>query len=108
MRRIRPFSWFIIIVNIFFLYAIFSGLNETSKSCDGLSGDDLNICQAGTAIGAGIGVFALVFFWVLVDLILLILWIVSNKKARTCPACGRKVKVGKTECDKCGHKFGVQ
>lgn len=105
MLKLRPLSWVIIAINLFFLYATVSGISETSKSCDGLTGDDLTICQAGTAIGAGIGVGIILFFWVLIDLILLIVWLVSNKNQRECPKCGRKVKRGRTECAKCGYQF---
>ena len=105
MLRIRPLSWIIIIINIFFIYATISGVSETSKSCNGLTGDDLSICQAGTAIGAGLGVGVILFFWLLIDLILLIIWLVTNKSQRECPKCGRRIKRGPTVCPKCGHQF---
>jgi hypothetical protein len=105
MLKLRPLSWVIIAINLLFLYATFSGLSETSKSCTGLTGDDLSICQAGTAIGAGLGLGIILFFWVMIDLILLIIWFVSNKNQRECPKCGRKIKRGLTTCPKCKHKF---
>jgi ribosomal protein L37AE/L43A len=43
--------------------------------------------------------------WVMVDIILLVIFLVTKKKGRECPACGRKVKVGLTKCEKCGHDF---
>ena len=79
MLKLRPLSWVIIAINLLFLFGTISGVSETTKSCEGLTGDDLSICQAGTAIGAGIGVGIILFFWVLIDLILLIVWLVSNK-----------------------------
>jgi len=103
--KLRPLSWVIIAVNLFFVYATFSGLSGASKSCDGLSGDDLSVCQAGTAIGASLGVGIILFFWVLIDLILLVIWLVTNKNQRECPKCGRRVKRGLTECAKCGYQF---
>jgi DNA-directed RNA polymerase subunit RPC12/RpoP len=105
MLKMRPLSWVIIAVNLLFLFATFSGLSETTKSCDGLTGDDLSFCQAGTAIGAGIGVAVILFFWVLIDVILLIVWLVSNKNQRECTKCGRKIKRGLIKCPKCGHEF---
>ena len=105
MIKLRPLSWVIIAINLLFLFGTISGISETSKSCDGLTGDDLTICQAGTAIGAGIGVGIILFFWVFVDIILLIVWLVSNRNQRECPKCGRKIKRGLTKCPKCDHQF---
>lgn len=105
MKKIRPFSWVIVIINAFFLYAVFGGMAESAKNCDGLSGDELDLCQGATAVGAGIGIFIILFFWVMIDLILFIIWYVTNKNQRSCPTCGRKVKVGKIKCDKCGYEF---
>ena len=76
-----------------------------AESCAGMTGDDLAACEAGTAIGAGIGAFMIIFLWMLVDVILLVIFLVTKKKGRECPACGRKVKVGVTECAACGHSF---
>ena len=105
MLKLRPLSWVIIAINLLFLFGTISGISETSKSCDGLTGDDLTICQAGTAIGASIGVGIILFFGVLVDIILLIVWLVSNRNQRECPKCGRKIKRGLTKCPKCDHQF---
>jgi len=105
MLKLRPLSWIIILINILFLYATISAVSDTAKSCEGLTGDELDLCQAGTAIGAGIGFGIVLFFWVLIDLILLIIWLVTNKNQRECPKCGRKIKRGLTVCPKCGHQF---
>ena len=92
-------------MNALFGVWIFSGLSSVSSSCDGEVGDALSACQAGTAIGAGIGVTFIFFFWVAFDVILGIIWLVTNKNVRSCPACGTKAKVGVTKCTKCGHDF---
>ena len=105
MLKLRPLSWVIIVINIFFLYGTISGISNSSKNCDGLTGDDLSICQAGTAVGAGIGVGIILFFWVMVDLILLIVWLVTNKNQRECPKCGKRVKRGLTTCSSCKYEF---
>lgn len=70
-----------------------------------MTGDELDACEAGTAIGASIGVGIIVFFWFLVDGILGILWLVTRPKGRPCPDCGTRVKEGATVCPKCGHDF---
>ena len=106
MRKLRPLSWVIIVINILFAWWLIGGVGSAvSDSCTGMTGDELSACEAGTAIGAGIGTAFILFLWVVVDIILLVIFLVTNKKGRECPACGRKVKVGKTECDKCGHSF---
>ena len=106
MKKLRPLSWVIIVVNILFAWWLFGGVGSAvSESCEGLTGDDLTTCQAGTAIGAGIGVIFILFLWVMVDIILLVIFLVTKKKGRECPACGRKVKVGVTQCSSCGHNF---
>lgn len=106
MPRLRPLSWVIIAINLLFLYATVSGVSSAAEdSCEGLFGDSLSACQAGTAIGTGLGVGIILFFWVSINLILLTIWLVSNKKQRECPKCGRKVKRGLTSCPKCEHQF---
>jgi hypothetical protein len=109
MKKLRPLSWVIIAVNILFVVWLIGGLGSAVKdSCAGETGDQLTACQAGTAIGAGIGGFMILFLWVMVDIILLVIFLVTKKKNRECPTCGRKVKVGSTLCSSCGHDFAKQ
>jgi hypothetical protein len=105
MGKLRPLSWVIIAVNVLFLWSLLTGVGSNATSCDGLSGDSLSACQAGTAIGTGIGVLMLIVLWAFIDIILLVIFLVTNKKQRSCPACGRKVKVGLTQCSKCSYDF---
>lgn len=107
MRKLRPLSWFIIFVNLLFLWSIFSGVGATADSCAGLSGDSLTSCEAGTALGTGLGIFMILVLWAVVDIILLVIFLVTNKKQRTCPVCARRVKVGVTKCSGCGHDFRI-
>lgn len=106
MKKLRPLSWVIIVINLLFVAWLVGGVGgAVNSSCENMTGDELSACQAGTAIGAGIGTFMIIFLWMMVDVILLVIYLVTNKKARTCPACGRKVKVGLTSCAACGHSF---
>jgi hypothetical protein len=92
-------------VNALFVFWIFGGVGSASNNCDGEIGDSLTACQAGTAICAGIGVFMILVLWVIVDFILLVIWLITRKKTRSCPVCGKNVKQGKTVCKSCGHDF---
>lgn len=106
MKRLRPLSWIIIGINILFAFWLFGGVGSAvSDSCVGETGDALTACQAGTAIGAGIGTFMILTLWMIVDVILLVIFLVTKKKNRECPTCGRKVKVGVTKCAGCGYDF---
>jgi len=105
MTKFRPFTWVIIVTNIIFVWWIIAGVGATSENCGGLTGDDLSLCEGATAVGAGIGAFMIIVLWVLVDIILLVLWLVTRKKQRLCPACGASAKSGVTVCKKCNHDF---
>jgi hypothetical protein len=61
--------------------------------------------MAGTAIGAGIGIMFILFLWAMVDVILGVTWLVTNKSKRSCPACGQNVKKGLTVCPSCQFNF---
>jgi hypothetical protein len=98
----------ILIVNVLFLIWLVGGLASTSDSCAGLRGSELDACQAGTAIGASIGVGIILFLWVLVDIILGIIWLVTNRSRRACPVCGKDVKKGLTVCKNCGYDFAAR
>jgi hypothetical protein len=106
MRKLRPLSWVILAINILFVWWLFAGLGSAvQESCEGMTGSDLEACQAGTAIGAGLGGILIMTLWVMVDIILLVIFLVTKKKPRECPTCGKKVKVGLTQCSSCGHDF---
>ena len=80
--RFRVFTWVILVVNVLFLIWIISALGAAGNNCAGLQGDALRACQAGTAVGAGIGTIIILFLWALVDVILGILWLVTRKRAQ--------------------------
>jgi len=107
MRNWRKFTWFILAVQALFVVWIISGVSSVSDSCSGLTGSDLDICQAGTAVGASIGVGIILFLWAVVDVILIVIWLVTGRGGRDCPVCGKSVKKGKTKCESCGHDFAA-
>lgn len=105
MRGWRKMTWFILAVQILFLIWIIAGVNEASNNCVDEVGSAKDLCEAGTAVGASIGVGLIIFLWIFVDIVLGLIWLITNRGQRDCPACGHAVKKGNTECRKCGHSF---
>ena len=95
MKNIRPMGWLIIVFNAYYLYAFSKGIVDISA--DG-GGD--------TAVGIH-ALFSL-FVWAVLNIILYVLFRVTAKKKRECPACGVKVPVGVTVCQKCSFDFKKQ
>jgi len=79
-RRLRPFTWFILAVNVLFLVWVVSAPSGASKGCAGLTGDQLQACRAGTTVGTAIGVAVIIFLWVATDVILGVVWLVTNRR----------------------------
>ena len=88
MRGIRPVGWVIILLNVYF-FVSFSMQIDPNDS-------DLAI---------GIQGFVLIFFLAILNTFLYVLYRVTGKKKRECPACGSKVKVGITTCSECSFDF---
>ena len=92
MLGIRIFGWVIIAINAYFVYAFSKGVIELSA--DG-SGD------------AAIGIYAFMsmIIWAVLNIILYVLYRVTGRKKRECPACARNVKKGLTICPSCNFDF---
>jgi hypothetical protein len=105
MPKWRPFTWVIVVINVLFLVWIIAGVGGVVDECANEVGSAKQACEAGTAVGASIGVGIIVVFWFFVDGILGILWLITRPKGRPCPVCGTRVKEGVTICQKCGHDF---
>ncbi len=95
MKNIRPMGWLIIAFNAYYLYAFSKGVVEISAEGGG---------------DTAIGIYALfsLFVWAVINIILYILFKITAKKKRECPACGVKVPVGVTVCHKCSFDFKKQ
>jgi len=82
-RRHRPFTWFILLVNLAFLAWVIAGAASGSgnaTNCGSLSQHTCNeVSHAGTAIGVGL----IIVFWAIVDVILGILWLVTRRREPT-------------------------
>ena len=95
MKNIRPMGWLIIAFNVYYLYAFSKGIVDISAEGGG---------------DTAVGIYALfsLFVWAVLNIILYILFRVTAKKKRECPACGVKVPVGLTVCQKCQFDFKKQ
>ena len=79
-KKRHVFRWVFLAIQALFLIWIVSGVSGASDNCAGRTGQALESCQAGTAVGAGIGVFMIVFLWVAVDVILGVGYLIFRKK----------------------------
>lgn len=79
MRSWRFFTWVILVVQALFILWMAYALFSTSDDCTGLSGNLADACKAGAAIGLGVGFVVILFVWSLVDIILGVIWVVTNK-----------------------------
>ena len=91
MRGIRPFGWFIIIFNAWWLYTIVDSVQNAA-----------NEAEAG---GAVLGYLVVAGF---VNVVLYVLYRITNRSRRRCPACDVVVQTGLTQCTNCGFDFKKQ
>ena len=80
MPRWRKMTWAIVIWTVLMALWVVGGVGAAGDNCAGLSGVQLDTCQAGTAIGAGIGVTLLIGIWFVGFLVLAILWFATRPK----------------------------
>jgi hypothetical protein len=92
-------TWTILVwTALFALWGISAG-GALSNRCVGLTGDDLSVCQAGTAIGGGIGLTFIFMLWFIGFIVLAIVWFMSRPKNMVIvygPA-GQQVSVSEAE-----------
>ena len=104
----RKGTYIILIFNLLMLAWVVSGAasaSGTPTDCGTLSEE---ACNAASDVGTGIGVFLLLVLWAIGNVILGVIWLVTNrKKTRDCPVCGHDVKKGVVTCQACGHDFRV-
>lgn len=79
-KKRRVFRWVFLAVQLLFLIWLIAGTSGAADNCAGEAGDALEACQAGTAIGAGIGAFMIIFLWLAVDAILAISYLIFRKR----------------------------
>lgn len=105
----RKGTYVILAFNLFMLAWIISAASSGSVAsgdainCGSLSQSDCNTAQG---IGTSIAVMLLIPLWAMGNIILGVLWLVTNgKKGRDCPVCGNTVKKGLVALKSCGHDF---
>ena len=82
----RTFGKVIIGINVIFLLWIVVGVGGSEDLCDTPEERGvltLEECEAATAVGTGIGVALICGMWAVVDIILLVLYLVTQPKAET-------------------------
>jgi hypothetical protein len=80
MPRWRKATWALLIFNLLILVWIVTGVGAVSNECGGKIGDALTTCQAGTAIGAGLGITFIIILWFIGFIVLGLIWIMSRPK----------------------------
>jgi hypothetical protein len=101
----RKGTYIVLLFNLAMLAWIIGGTASAAK--DANCGTD-EACQAGTAVGTAIGVGLIIALWVAGDVILGIIWLVTNrKKTRECPQCGSDVKKGLIACPRCSYSWAA-
>ncbi|MBC9728819.1 hypothetical protein [Streptomyces sp. TRM68367] len=71
-RPRRIFLWIFLLVQLLFVIWIITGVNAASDdpSCEGLTGEDLRICEEAGDVGTALGVGLIIALWAAVDIIL--------------------------------------
>jgi hypothetical protein len=101
----RILSYVIIAFNILMLIWVFSAAGTTG-TCNESDPDLQSACETGEAVGTGLAIVLLIFLWAIIDVILGVIFLVTNRsKSRECPACGTDVKKGVMVCHRCGFDF---
>lgn len=80
MPRWRKATWALVIFSALMLIWIVAGVAANSDNCSGLTGAELTGCQAGTAIGGGIGVTIILTIWFIGFIVLGLIWLMSRPK----------------------------
>jgi hypothetical protein len=101
-------TWAILIWTGLFILWGATGVGAVSDECVGLTGEDLSICQAGTAIGGGIGLTFIFLLWFVGFVVLAIVWFMTRPKNNVLVygPQGQQVMVSESEAKKRTEKQG--
>jgi hypothetical protein len=99
MTSWRPLTWFILVVQGLFIWWLIAGMSNVSQqSAECANQAYTDACKTGTAIGASIGIGMIIFLWALIDVILGVIWMVTNKTHLPKAPAGMYA----TKCARCG------
>jgi hypothetical protein len=82
----RKFTWFILIINVLFLSLIVSiGIDSAGidPACKSLTGGVLEFCDDVAEAGNWRAIEKGIIYWAAVDIVLGVLWLVTNKNLRS-------------------------
>ncbi len=80
MPRWRKMTWAIVIWTVLFLAWGIGGAGSVGNNCADLVGSSLSACQAGTAVGAGLGLTVIFFLWFIGFIVLAIIWFMTRPR----------------------------
>jgi hypothetical protein len=80
MPRWRKATWALLIWTALMGIWIAAGIGAVSNSCDTLAGQALETCQAGVAVGGGLGVTFIIIIWFIGFIVLGLIWLMSRPK----------------------------
>jgi len=102
----RKGTYIILAFNLLMLIWVIGGAATATGTPDDCGSLSRKVCNDASDAGTAVGVGILIVFWALGDIILGVLWLITNrKKTRECPACGTDVKKGTFVCRKCNYDF---
>jgi hypothetical protein len=84
-KRHRVFFWVFLAVQILFLIFVIVGASTgsgTPEECRGLTGEELEVCEAAGDVGTTIGVGLIIGLWVAVDFILALTYVIYRLASR--------------------------
>jgi ribosomal protein S27AE len=115
MKSWRVLTWVILGVQVPFAIWMVAAMFSTSDDTN-CSGEFADACKAGAAIGLGIGIAFVLSAWALTDIILGVIWMVTNtwivtdKKSndtvpgKVCPDCAETILADAKVCKHCGYR----
>lgn len=76
----RPFTWVILAVQVVFVAWLVYGFAQAGKAVNNCDAQTyVQACKDGAGLGTALGVGLVLFLWVMVDIILGVIWLVTKR-----------------------------